>query len=326
MPFKNTAPFLDECLSSIVNQSYSNWELLAVNDHSTDNSYELVNGYAAKDKRVKVFHNDGNGIIDALRKAYQQSSGDYITRMDSDDLMTKEKLTIMLGQLKSHGEGNVALGLVQYFSAYPLGDGFRKYEEWLNRLTLTGDNFKELYKECVIASPCWMVTRSDFEKAGAFNHDIYPEDYDLTFRFYEAGLNCLPGSEVLHMWRDYSTRTSRTDENYAYNVFLEIKVYYFLKLNHNREKNLVIWGAGKKGKLVADLLMKEGIPFRWICDNPKKIGKKIYDQELLSFTELDKVENTQSIVTVANPQAQEEIKKYFEERGSLPMKDYFFFC
>jgi len=326
MPVKNTALFLEECLSSILNQTYENWELLAVNDHSSDNSFEILEKYAEADKRIKVFNNNGKGIIDALKLAYSKSSGVYISRMDSDDIMQPQKLELMVEDLQKKGTGNIALGLVKYFSEQGIGEGFSKYEDWLNGLTKKGNNFSEIYKECVVPSPCWMVGREDFEKCGGFNSDVYPEDYDLVFRFYQNGLNCLPSNELLHLWRDYPTRTSRTDKHYADSSFIEIKTNYFLQLHYDKTKNLVVWGAGKKGKFVAELLLKNNIPFQWICDNPKKIGKDIYNQKMLPFTALDNIKDAQSIVTVASPKAQDEIKEYFTERGQQPMKDYFFFC
>ncbi len=326
MPVKNTSQFLEECLQSIINQTYSNWELLAVNDYSTDNSFEILESYAQQDNRIKVFHNDKQGIIPALQKAYSKSSGELITRMDSDDVMVLQKLETMVADLEHHGKVNVAIGLVKYFSETEIGDGYQKYEDWLNEMTKRGNNFSEIYKECVIASPCWMVWREDFEKCGAFNSDIYPEDYDLVFRFYEYGLKCIPSNKLLHLWRDYSTRTSRTHEHYAYNAFLEIKVHYFLKLNYDSNRPLVIWGAGKKGKIVAELLLQNNISFQWICDNPKKIGKKIYHQEMLHFSVLDTIENPQSIVSVASPESQIKIKEYLQERDQKLMEDYFLFC
>lgn len=326
MPVKNTALFLEECLSSILNQTYINWELLAVNDYSSDNSFEILEKYAEADKRIKVFNNNGKGIIDALKLAYAKSSGIFITRMDSDDIMQPQKLELMTADLKQNGKGNIALGLVKYFSKDGIGEGFSKYEAWLNGLTKKGNNFNEIYKECVVPSPCWMVGRENFEKCGGFNSDVYPEDYDLVFRFYQNGLKCLPSNELLHLWRDYPTRTSRTDKHYADSSFIEIKTNYFLQLHYDKTKNLVIWGAGKKGKFVAELLLKNNIPFQWICDNPKKIGKDIYNQKMLPFTALDNIKDTQSIVTVASPKAQEDIKIYFEKRGQIPMEDYFFFC
>lgn len=326
MPVKNTSLFLEECLNSILNQTYVYWELLAVNDHSTDSSFDILDKYSKKDNRIKVFNNGGSGIIDALRLAYNKSSGVLITRMDSDDIMQPKKLELMVQDLQKNGTGNIALGLVKYFSEEGIGDGFSKYESWLNTLTKKGGNFLEIYKECVVPSPCWMVWKEDFEKSGGFNSEVYPEDYDLGFRFYQYGLKCLPSNELLHLWRDYPTRTSRTNEHYADSSFIEIKTNYFLQLHYDKSKNLVVWGAGKKGKFVAELLLKKNIPFQWICDNPKKIGKEIYNQKMLPFTALDNIKNTQSIVTVASPKAQDEIKMYFDKRGQEPMDDYFFFC
>jgi len=326
MPVKNTAQFLEQCLDSIVNQTYQDWELLAVDDGSSDNSYSILESYSEKDSRVKPFRNNGKGIIEALRLAYSKSSGELITRMDSDDVMTLDKLSIMSLSLINKGEGNIAVGLVQYFSEAELGEGFKNYEQWLNGLTLKGTNFTEIYKECVIPSPCWMVYRNDFEKCEALRPNTYPEDYDLTFRFYINGLKPIPCDTILHHWRDYPTRTSRTDKNYADNTFITIKADYFLKQEYDSAKNLVIWGAGRKGKALAKILIEKNIEFQWVCDNPKKIGKHIYDKKMLAFSKLENIENAQSIVTVANPKAQDEIISHFKKLNQQAMKDYYFFC
>lgn len=326
MPVKNTAIFLAECLESIVNQTESYWELIVVDDHSLDKSLLILEEYAASDKRIKVFKNDGNGIIDALRLAYSESKGELITRMDSDDIMSLDKISVLKSNLLNSGIGHIAVGLVKYFSEKPLGEGFKNYETWLNELTSTGVNFEEIYKECTIPSPCWMVFREDLEKCNAFNSNDYPEDYDLAFRFYLNGLKPIACDKVLHHWRDYSSRTSRTHIHYADNTFLDIKAYYFLKLEYDKTKNLVIWGAGDKGKTMAKKLIEKEIDFFWICDNSKKIGKHIYDQEMLPFTALSQIENSQSIITVANRKAQIEIKEYFNKKHLKPYKDYIFFC
>jgi glycosyltransferase involved in cell wall biosynthesis len=326
MPVKNTAPFLIECLESIINQTETDFELIAIDDHSTDESYSILKKYSIKDKRVKVFKNTGNGIIEALRLAYSKSSGTYITRMDSDDVMSLTKLQVLTSNLMAFGSGHIAVGKVQYFSATPLGAGFIKYEEWLNSLIEEGSNFEGIYKECVIPSPCWMVYREDLEKCNAFYPNVYPEDYDLAFRFYKGALKPIASHEILHHWRDYATRTSRTHVHYADHTFLAIKMDYFLKLDCDVTKNLVLWGAGDKGKKAAKILIAQNIKFTWICDNPKKIGKDIYGQILYPLTALDTIENSQSIITVANLKAQKEIKLYFKERNLISNKDYFFFC
>ncbi len=322
MPVKNTAGFLPDCLQSVIDQTESNWELLAVDDHSTDESGQILADFANRDARIKVFTNEGKGIIPALRLALSKSEGKLITRMDSDDIMPPEKLAVLNQNLRSVGPGHLALGLVEYF-AESLGEGYKNYEQWLNELIKKGASFDEIYKECTIPSPCWMVFRKDLEKCGGFESDQYPEDYDLAFRFYEGGLKCIPSDQVLHRWRDYPTRASRTDENYADNRFLDLKIHYFLKLNRDLKRPLVIWGAGRKGKALAQILKE---PFHWVCNNPQKIGQKIYDCVLEDASSLDSLDNPQIIIIVASPDDQAQIQDQLQQKSLKHMLDYFFFC
>lgn len=326
IPFKNTALYLPECLQSILNQTYNNWELIIVDDHSTDSSYQLVKAIADVDSRITLLKNEGFGIISVLKLAFSYSKGLFITRMDSDDIMHTIKIETLVAKLLSHGKNCVATGLVRYFSDDGISDGYRKYEKWLNKLTITGTNYAEIYKECVIPSPCWMVYKSDLEAVNSFNTSRYPEDYDLTFRFYGADYKIIPCDSVLHYWRDYSTRTSRTDLNYAQNSFIDIKLHYFLKLNKDQTRPLVVWGAGKRGKTIAKRLITLGVSFYWICNNDKKIGKHIYEQEIRLESFIETLEHPQCIVSVANAAEQAQIKSYFNCRKEQAMQDYFFFC
>ncbi|MDT0607425.1 glycosyltransferase family 2 protein [Croceitalea rosinachiae] len=326
IPFKNTAHFLPECLDSILTQTYQDWEVIAVNDHSTDSSLELVKSYSKKDSRIKVFDNQGLGIIPALQTAYSNCKGEYITRMDSDDMMKPNRLEHMVNSLNEYGRGYISVGQVRYFSERGISDGYSRYEKWLNKLTSNGSNYAEIYKECVIPSPCWLVYREDFEACGAFGPNRYPEDYDLTFRFYEKRLKVIPCTEILHLWRDYDTRTSRTHEHYAQNYFLDIKIHYYLKLDYDSRRPLAVWGAGFKGKSIAKVLINSKIPFTWLCDNPNKIDKEIYGQPLNHFSVLASMDKPQSIITVANGDAQNEITSYLSALNQKSMSDYYFFC
>ncbi|MCF8464738.1 MAG: glycosyltransferase [Flavobacteriales bacterium] len=319
-PCKNAGPFLRDCLSSIVAQTEPDWELIVVNDGSTDDSRAILDEFAQADSRITVVDNNGSGIIEALRLAYSLSSGQFITRMDADDIMAPNKLAVLKQNLLAKGAGNVAVGLVKYFSADGVKDGYLHYEGWLNELTSAGANYSDIYRECVIPSPCWMVYRQDLDRCGAFEPDTYPEDYDLAFRFFGAGLKVLPCSEVLHHWRDHSSRSSRTDPNYADNRFLELKLKWFLKLSHDPSRPLVLWGAASKGKLLAKGLLEAEIDFRWMCNNPNKINKQVYGKLMENVKELTPLRHPQVIVAVANKDQQAEI------REQLGDDEAFFFC
>ena len=265
-------------------------------------------------------NNDGNGIINALQLAYTNSSGEYITRMDADDIMTPDKLMVLQQSLQKNGTGNLAIGQVHYFSQKGINDGYARYEKWLNRLTDNGSNFSEIYKECVIPSPCWMVYRDDFEQCGGFNSETYPEDYDLCFRFYQQKLNVIPCAEVLHHWRDHSDRSSRNDPNYADNRFLDLKLKWFLELDYDSSRPLVVWGAASKGKALAKGLLNAETSFRWMCNNPNKINKHVYNTLIEDVAKITELGNPQVIVAVANKDQQAEI------RDLLSSEQAFFFC
>lgn len=326
VPFKNTAPFLKEMIASVQSQSYEHWELIMVNDHSSDGGEKIVKDTAKNDQRILYLQATGSGIIEALRQGFAHSRGEFITRMDSDDGMSPLKLEHMLNQLLTYGRGHIALGQVAYFSSESLGNGYRAYAAWLNRLTAAGANFSEIYKECVIPSPCWMLYREDLEVCGAFNPNRYPEDYDLAFRMYEAGFKCIPSKVVLHYWRDYAERTSRTSPHYADNRFLDLKLSYFIKLDRKKHWALVLWGAGKKGKDMAYYLQAHNIKFTWITNNHKKHGHKIHGVTLKKVSALEEFKRAQVMVSVANKQQQSQIKKQLETLQNNGNYAAFFFC
>lgn len=189
MAVKDTAPYLRDCLDSILAQTYQNWELIAVNDHSSDASPKILQEYAAKDTRIRFFNSDRPKLIPTLQVGYAETKGTLINRMDSDDKMPAYKIEVLVEEWSKHGKGTVIAGGTEHFvDEGVVGDGFLKYEKWLNEVARTSTHYQEIYRECVIPSHCWLLHKEDFDAAGAFDPIIYPEDYDLCFRFYRLGL------------------------------------------------------------------------------------------------------------------------------------------
>ncbi|MCB0585079.1 MAG: glycosyltransferase [Phaeodactylibacter sp.] len=326
LPVFNNGPFLEECLDSILSQSETGWELIAVDDYSTDNSRKIIQRFALRDSRIRMRRNTGpKGIIPALRLALKYSRGSYITRMDADDLMPADKLRRLKRLLQEHGPSCIATGKVRYFSEGELGEGYRKYERWLNGLMDNGRHYEEIYKECPLPSPCWMAYREALLICGAFGRDVYPEDYDLAFRFYKHRLRIVASGEVLHLWRDHSGRASRNQPAYADPTFLGLKLKYFLEIDHRPGRPLVVWGAGRKGKSTAKFLQQEGVHFSWVCNTPSKWGKDIYGIRIQPVEAIASLDNPQVIVLVAAPDAQPGIRMQLQEWGLETRKNFFFF-
>lgn len=326
IPAKNESRFIEECLLSIQAQTYKYWEVIVVDDHSTDETDELVAQFAKNDERIRMMKNRGEEIIPALQMAYISAKGDFITRMDADDRMRSHKLETLVNSLHENGRGFVAVGGVHYFAEEELKSGYKNYQNWLNDHTAKGTNFTDIFKECVIPSPCWMLYKEDLDLIGAFDSNYYPEDYDLAFRMYQHGFQVVPCTEILHDWRDYSTRTSRTSDHYKEYTFTAIKWRYFNKLHRDNSKQLVLMGTGYRGKKLATLLIENNISFAWISNNSEKIGKHIYDQLILDFNAPIQWENTQSILTIVNAKGKEAIAGFLEPFGLKRNVDFFHFC
>ena len=102
-PSYNSARFINECVSSVLGQTYTNWELIIVDDASDDNSRELISNIAARDNRIKfVFLTLNIGVAGARNIALEKSKGRYIAFLDSDDVWKKEKLTMQIHFMQSH--------------------------------------------------------------------------------------------------------------------------------------------------------------------------------------------------------------------------------
>lgn len=102
MPSWNTANFIAESIQSVINQTYTNWELLIVDDCSTDNTDEVVASF--KDKRIRYFKNKKNsGAALTRNKAMRKAQGEWIAFLDSDDLWMPEKLERQIDFMKKNG-------------------------------------------------------------------------------------------------------------------------------------------------------------------------------------------------------------------------------
>ena len=102
MPSWNTGRFIAESIDSVLKQTYTNWELLIVDDCSTDNTDEIITSY--KDNRIKYFKNEHNsGAALTRNKAMREAQGEWIAFLDSDDLWNPEKLEKQINFMKENG-------------------------------------------------------------------------------------------------------------------------------------------------------------------------------------------------------------------------------
>jgi len=270
MPCKNAALYLKECLESIRNQSWPEWELIVIDDASSDHSFDILKSFSRIDSRIKVLKNRGEGIIDALEMGFESSKGAWIHRMDADDVMPREKLEILFQTLEGRKDA-VATGKVKYFSKKEVSAGYQRYQDWLNDLDTHDTMNKNRYRECVVASPNWLVHRSCFESKIKIHELTYPEDFDMTLKWFKHEYEVLKSNEVTHFWREHPERTSRTSEDYQQAAFFRMKVNHWIDECKSPKNEVNIIGNNQKSKLTAKYLSERGVRYASIKFENKQL-------------------------------------------------------
>jgi teichuronic acid biosynthesis glycosyltransferase TuaG len=121
-PSYNSSKFIEECINSVITQSYIDWEMIIVDDYSTDNSRDLILKFAKEDNRINpIFLDENLGAAAARNIAIKQSKGKYIAFLDSDDIWKSEKLE---KQLSFMNDRNIAFSFTSYL---PMSEDGKEY-------------------------------------------------------------------------------------------------------------------------------------------------------------------------------------------------------
>ena len=185
VPVYNVKDYLDECVSSLVNQTYKAYEIILVDDGSTDGSAAICDMYAEKYPIIKTFHKTNGGPSDARNYGIYKVSGEYMLFVDSDDYIDKDTLQIYFRTCCQNGYPDLLIDQ----SDYAFTDGkIRRDNDYYDYKTFGKKNgrsaFLELSSGPALWSPCGKCYKVSYwrEKAFRFTRDIYAEDLDLIYK------------------------------------------------------------------------------------------------------------------------------------------------
>lgn len=309
-PYRNAEKYLRETAESILEQTHTNWEWILVDDHSSENERDVL-ADLLKDPRIHLLKNKGKGIIDALCTALAHANGEFITRMDADDVMPNFKLERMMQALENE-EIRIVTGKVTYFSdSGSISPGYLGYEKWLNEQVDRQDFYTQIYRECTLASGNWLMRKTDLMHCGGFNGLHYPEDYDLLFRWYESAYTIKGLNLVTHLWRDHYLRTSKTSRDYHQKAFFELKVKRFIALDRDSNQQLIVNGTGQKGRLTAKILIEKKVPFTWVSHEAEKFTDGIFGHPLTGLNKIPHFSQAQILNTTLLSES--ELKPFYEK-------------
>ena len=262
MPIHNNESSLAECLKSIFCQTLSDFELVVVNDGSTDNSRQVLANHARQDKRIKLIYQSHQGIVEALNRGLQNCEGHYIARMDGDDWMHPQRLQKQLQFLSEHEELGLIGSLVEGIPTTT------DYQKWSNALITDEAIRGEIFVESPIMHPTFFAKRLLFEQLGGYRPNPWAEDYDFLLRAYQQNVRFGKVNEYLVKKKDSPTRLSRVDWRYKRPAMFRAKVHYFLQCGFlKNKKGVVIAGTGPSGRNIASFFEEHGIAVLGFTDN-----------------------------------------------------------
>ena len=207
MPIYNTAPYLREAMDSMLSQTFTDFELIVLDDCSPDNAEEILATY--NDSRIVRYKGEKNvGLSNVLNKGIDMARGKYIARMDSDDISMPNRLQVQVDYLEQHPEIDLVSVAMQLFGA--------KEEVWIREQNPEKVKINALFHSPVLhASSVWR--KESFERHSLrFCQDMVPaEDYDLWVRALLKGLKLVNLPEVLYQYRIHGTQSTLQTEKSA---------------------------------------------------------------------------------------------------------------
>ncbi len=321
LPCYNAEDTLPECLDSLARQTLRDLEIVAVDDGSDDGTLALLSEFAADRSYVRVIAAEHRGIVAALQTACAQAKGRYLARMDVDDIAHASRLE-QQALLMEGGCVDLCGTRVSHLGS-ELGDGLIRYFDWIIALVDHDAIVRELFVECPIPHPTFMMSRTAYDVSGAYQDHGWPEDYDLIMRFHLAGFRFGKVPESLLQWRHSEGRLSRNDARYSPSQFRALKRHYLERTSLAGDREFYQWGAGVVGKY---WLREWGgrKPEAVVDLHPRKIGKAIHGVRVVAPESLPGPGAAFTVVAVGAPGAREEIRDWFRRRGYEELCDYLF--
>jgi glycosyltransferase involved in cell wall biosynthesis len=290
-----------------------------VNDGSEDEGPQVAENVAEQDPRIRVLHIPPSGIVAALQKGIDRSSGPLIARMDADDESHPERFARQVELLASHPHVDLVSCRVQFGGDREKQAGYAAHVDWLNEQMSHEEMFLHRFVDAPVAHPSVMFRRAALEKWGGYREGGFPEDFEMWLRWMERGARFAKCPEELLIWNDPPDRLSRVEARYAPAAFFRLKCEVLLRALPDH-RPVWLWGAGRlTRKRFAALDMQR--PFAGFIDiDPAKTGRNLRGRPVV---QPEQIPDGAFILTgVASRGARERASAYLEMTGRRIGTDY----
>jgi glycosyltransferase involved in cell wall biosynthesis len=273
MPVYNSEKYLKEAMESILNQTYQDFEFLIIADPSTDNSIQIIKSY--NDSRINLVQNEQKlGLVNSLNLGFEIAQGEYIARMDADDISLPQRLQKQLDFMENNPEIGVCGTLFEMFGTNNQRHDHPENHELIKAFLLFG---------CYIGHPTVMLRKSILERYdlrydNSFQH---AEDYELWTRVikYSKFVNI---QEVLLHYRSHENQLSSESAHILTQYIRNVQLNYVKNLGFQpTTQEIAIHNAAINGRHKKSLKfkIKAYLWYRKLLKANKNAG--FFDQKML---------------------------------------------
>lgn len=236
-PFYNVEEYVDECVNSLIKQTYENIEIILVNDGSTDNTYNLLFNFSKKDHRIKLINKENGGLSDARNSGLQVVTGDYITFVDGDDVVSPLYIEGLLNILFLSNSDICCVNHINFYNLSDISQNISKIGEFksYNKYDFLNNYYYE--NELMHSGTAW----GKLYKFELFNNIVFPkgkihEDAFTTYKLYLKANNISISSDKLYFYRKRPGSIMATRKINSFVNLIEAQ----LELLGNSNKNIEI--------------------------------------------------------------------------------------
>lgn len=258
----------------------------------------------------------------ASNRACDAARGDYIARMDADDVALPGRLRLQCAFLDQHPDFGAVAGLVNHVGDPETTGGFRRFVEWSNSVITYEEIYMRRFIEAPIVNPTAMWRRATMKQFGLYLSGDFPEDYEMWLRWLDQGVRIAKVPEAVLDWHDSPGRLTRTHPIYSDRAFFEIKSQYlakWLKEHNPHHPDVWVWGASRISRRRARILESLGIRISTYIDTKKS---RQLEKEVIYYEDLPSAGEGFILTYIRQMDNREKIQVFLEGRGYVEGKDY----
>lgn len=323
----NGAEYLTDLVPSVLNQTYSNFEWIIVDDGSIDNTWELLNNI--KDNRVLLIKiNENRGVGFASQLALSISKGEFIAKVDADDISELNRFEIQLNYLENHREILLVDSFISYFPHNKVvaeTERFKyirdTYTKYINRPLHSEEISEELFWGCIIINSAMMVRKKAITTIGYEKELTLAEDYQLFYQMNKEGMKFYKYPEKLVNVRISESSLMAQNKELSEEITKKIKMQDLKQFICDSKRPLAIWGAGQYGRETLKQINNDfSVKIEVFLDSNEKLDGDFIEGCEIKYPTAEIIKKYKIIVA---SQYREEIVAVLKKLKLIPIVDYY---